>query len=280
MTITDAHIHIWRSNSRQFPWDRSAQIPPLSEYPVESLIDAMSRTGVDKAVLVQHSIYGYNNSYIIDCARRYPQLFSTIIKLDPLAPTSPERLRQLVEEHNIQGLRLHVANHPQPAWLASTATFAIWEMAARLQIVIGILLDPPQLSYAHEVISRFPEVRVVIDHLGRVNVDEPITGKNFQLLLELAAYPNVFVKVSGFYALSKQPFPYLDLRPYVHALQQRFSSQRLLWATDLPLLMRSGESYAQALDILHHQLPSTSEAEMEWMMGKAALQLFRFGIAR
>jgi predicted TIM-barrel fold metal-dependent hydrolase len=280
MTIVDSHAHVWPVDAADYPWDHALSNLPTFSAPLHSLLEAMDGAGVGKAVLIQHSIHGYDNRYVLDCARRHPDRFCTVIKVDPLARSAPEQLRQLAETHNVQGLRLHAAAKPDSTWLSSAETYPLWEMAGRLGIVIGILLDPRQLGQAHEIISRFPQVSVIIDHMGRANVDEPADGQRFQQLLDLAELPNVYVKVSGFYALSKQKYPYHDMVPYVRALWQRYGRERLMWATDFPYLVRAGETYAQATTVLRHHLPQLTEGDMAWLMGKTALRLFRFGLAR
>ena len=59
MAIVDTHCHA----------------SPYWYAPVESLLDEMNRSRVDKAVLIQ--IGGmYDNSYLIECIRRFPGRFS------------------------------------------------------------------------------------------------------------------------------------------------------------------------------------------------------------
>jgi predicted TIM-barrel fold metal-dependent hydrolase len=280
MTTVDSHVHVWLEDSAEYPWDRSVPNLPTFSAPLDSLLEAMDGAGVDKAVLIQHSLHGYDNRYVLDCARQYPDRFCTVIKVNPLARNAPEQLRQLAETHNVQGLRLHAAANPDSTWLSSAETYPLWEMAGRLGIVIGILLDPRQLGQAHEIINRFPQVSVIIDHMGRVNVAEPPDGQRFQQLLDLAQLPNVYVKVSGFYALSKQNYPYPDTVPLVQALWQRYGRERLMWATDFPYLIHAGETYAQDKTVLRHQLPALDQDDMAWLMGKTALCLFHFGVAQ
>jgi predicted TIM-barrel fold metal-dependent hydrolase len=66
------------------------------------------------------------------------------------------------------------------------------------------------------------------------------------------------------------------MTPYVEALWERFGRERLMWATDFPLSVRAGEDYPQATTLLRYHLPHLSEDDQAWLMGKTALQLFRF----
>lgn len=276
MGIVDSHVHVFAADAEPYPWHPLSPIRPDVTVPVESLIATMDAAGVDHAVIIQHSCYGYDNRYILDCAKTDPARFCAVVKVHPLAPESPDVLRRLALDHGAQGLRLQTTLDPQANWLDSPDTFPLWQAAADLGMVVGILLDPPQMGQAETIIQRFPQVKVIIDHIGRVDVGQPPEHPYFQTLLGLSRFPNTYVKLSGFYALSRQPYPYLDLQPHVAALWDAFGPQRLMWATDFPLLVRAGEPYEAALNIFDHHLPSATPEEREWLMGQTALSLFRF----
>ena len=92
MVIVDTHCHA----------------SPYWYAPVESLLHEMSRAGVDKALLVQ--IGGiYDNSYLIECMRRFPGRFSVVAMVDTDLPDAPQRLEPVpaghhdVEDHEVGG---------------------------------------------------------------------------------------------------------------------------------------------------------------------------------
>ncbi len=271
----DSHVHVFLADSSDYPWDPHYQLRPTYDAPVEDLLIVMDEADVEKAVIVQHSCYGYDNRYIVDCSQRYPKRFCSIVKVDPLAEDAPHQLAHLAELACVVGLRLQPVAQPQSTWLADKRTFPLWEVCASTSLVIGILLDAHQLVMAEAVIRQFPSVNVIIDHMGRFPGVNSSTKEAFQHLLNLSALENVFVKVSGFYALSQEDYPYLDLSSQVEELYQAFGASRLMWASDYPLVIHAGETYAQATDILSHQLPKLTVDEQGWMMGKTALNLFR-----
>jgi predicted TIM-barrel fold metal-dependent hydrolase len=98
--------------------------------PVETLLDQMNRNGVDKAVLIQ--IRGlYDNSYLIECIRRFPGKFSGVAIVDIASPDAPERLERLVKE-GIEGIRLHAKSRSP-----GRDPLAIWRKARELGISVS-----------------------------------------------------------------------------------------------------------------------------------------------
>ena len=70
MVVVDTHCHV----------------SPYWYEPVETLLYQMNSNGVDKAVLIQMG-GDYDNSYLIECVRRFPGRFSAVGWLTPIGPT-------------------------------------------------------------------------------------------------------------------------------------------------------------------------------------------------
>jgi L-fuconolactonase len=93
------------------------------------------------------------------------------------------------------------------------------------------------LPLAVGVAERYPDLTLIIDHLGlrqppMDSADDP-PFKSLPDLLALAKYPNVAVKMCGLPALSRQPFPFLDVVPELRSIVDAFGADRLMWASDI-----------------------------------------------
>ena len=83
---------------------------------------------------------------------------------------------------------------------------------------------------------------VVVDHMGRPDVTQPVDGPEFELFVRMMReYPNIWSKVScperlsvaGPPALNGEPRPYRDVVPFARRLVETFPD-RVLWGTDWP----------------------------------------------
>src|SRR5262249_395564 len=155
----------------------------------EMLLRLMDQSDVDRAVIVQPSCYGYDHRYVTDTLRAYPGRFAAACLVDPLAPDAPAQLAARHAE-GYQGLRLNPSVAGEAEWLNDPLTAPIWEQAAALDIVISLLILPQQMTRAAEMIARFPEVPVIIDHLGRPDVDLGEPEGVYADTLALAQYEN------------------------------------------------------------------------------------------
>jgi len=112
--IIDTHLEVWTFDPK-FPFHHPER-PDLKrvelEGPIENEVQEMHDFGLTYTVLVNPRFYGWDNSYVADCLRRYPKLLVGHGLLDPLQPDPAGRLRYWVREHGLQGMRFSPIYHP------------------------------------------------------------------------------------------------------------------------------------------------------------------------
>ena len=75
------------------------------------------------------------------------------------------------------------------------------------------------------IIARHPEVRVIVDHLGKPDVTEPPPYLSYQPVLRLSDFAKVWVKIGDYQIASKQSFPWPDTAPFVAELRRAFGPE-------------------------------------------------------
>jgi L-fuconolactonase len=106
--------------------------------------------------------------------------------------------------------------------------------------------------------------------------DSPIDRPaELEKLLALKRYPKLFVKISHTWSLSKQPFPFRDTWPQVKKLYDTFGPQRLMWATDWPIV-NTRASYAQALALVKDEMDFLNTEDKAWILSKTIEQVWPF----
>jgi len=276
MTVVDSHLHVWVLRPEKYPWQNLLSSLPEEEASAELLFKHMDENGVDKAVLVQPSFYGYDNSYAADCLERYSDRLAGVCMVDPLDEKAPSQLEHWVKDQGFQGLRLHPHRQHDPTWLNDKKAFPLWEKAAELGIPICFLILPHQMGRLEDMVKRFPTVKVVIDHLGRPVVEKP-PYPSFKGILKIGEYPNAYIKVSGHYGFTKEPYPYADTHVFVKIAYEVYGPRRMLWGTDFPWILKHC-GYTKALGLVRDNgFGFLTQEDKEWILGKTSLSLWRFG---
>lgn len=183
----------------------------------------MGTFGIDRAVLVQPSVYGTDNRVLLEALAALPQRLRGIVVIPPdLSHAELARLHAA----GVRGVRI---NRRNPGGLSLTALRELSRRTAdfgwHVQLLIA-LKDTPDLA---DIVAR-SEVPVVIDHMGFLSPGEGVESSGFQSLLRLAAQGRCWVKLSAPYRLAVRPE---TLDPFIAALVGS-APHRLVWATDWP----------------------------------------------
>ncbi len=174
--LLDTHAHLiaddWATyRARPFTPDLPVPDRPAYTMTAEELLALMDSHGVPHACLVQRGhVYGYDNSYIIDSARRYPGRFHPVVILDTQDPATPGLYRRMVEQDHVAGFRM-ANSRPwllDTAWLSSPAAMEVWRTCADLNTPVSLIFFMNQLPYLLPLLkiiaAEFPDLPIVLDH--------------------------------------------------------------------------------------------------------------------
>ncbi len=224
----DAHCHVFGPAER-FPFspDRT-YTPPDSG--VEDFIRVQERLGLSRAVFVQASCHGSDNSAMIDAIQRGHGRFAGVAMIDP---SFTARDLDELHDYGVRGIRFNFVAHLGGA--PDLDTF--WELVHRVaprgwHIVLH--LDAGDLAARSRLLDAMP-VPYIIDHMARVPAAGGVEQEPFQRLLErITTDEQCWVKISGAERLTEgRVAPFDDVVPLARALIDA-APDRLLWGTDWP----------------------------------------------
>lgn len=267
--LFDTHAHLISDD-----WDRyppralraELPVPKRTEYTVtaEALIQMMDAQRVPTACVVQRGhLYGHDNSYIIDSARRFPGRLLPVVILDTQDPQTPERFADMVKNQRVRGFR--VANtrpsHLDTAWMSSPAALQVWKTCADLNVPMTVIIFQNQLPYVlpllHIIAKMFPTLPVLIDHLGtpygatlvEMNWarESGVTGElimppapDFGVHAFIGRFrdtPNVYFKLTEV-NMERMHEAGVSAAQLVRRMADEFGAERLVWGSDVGQSLR------------------------------------------
>lgn len=270
--IIDPHVHVWKRDPR-YPWAKETTKPPDRDATPEMLLELMKANGVAKTVIIQVIHYRWDNSYLADVLKQYPQYFQGVARVDPQSAAAPDDLSRLVERQNFRGVRISPSADANGDWIRGPLMPPLWKRCRDLKVPMTVLAPVTRIPDVGALIEKFPDLTVVIDHMADSPLDQPDELKK---LLALERYPKVFVKVSHTWTLSKQPYPYLDSQAQVKRLYDVFGPKRLMWGTDWPLV-ENYCGYAKALALVRDRMRWLNDEDKSWMLSKTIERVWPFG---
>ena len=199
--IIDTHLHAVSPDTSRYPL-RQVDLPGNSwvktaPASAEDLIAQMDAAGVAKGVLVQPvGAYGTDNSYVADAGAAHPDRLATVCVIDMTADDRLKQLRYWTQERGIGGVRLFSVPTPKVPWLDDPATFEVWEACQEWGVKVGVCLLPEELPRLGQVLARFPDTPVALDHCGFADFTDGPPWNAAQPLWELAEHQNLYLKVT------------------------------------------------------------------------------------
>ena len=280
--IIDTHSHIIAPDKTKYPLqpygldqgtgDDRRPASWFEDVPAsaEQLLEVMDGAGVDGALLVQAmGAYSYDNAYVVDSAAAYPDRFSSVVIVDMEAPDPAGALRSWAER-GARAVRLFTITKPLATWLDEPRSFPVWETAADLGMPVVIAMLPNQLPQLRNILQRFPDIPVALDHFAFPNLEGGPPYVNAPEHFALVDFPNLNLKVSS--NLLERAEEASGARQFMETLVERFGSDRLMWGSDYS--QTHDRSYADLLGLAQEATAGLSSADRAAYLGGTALRLW------
>lgn len=280
----DAHSHIWTPDVAHYPLGKGWTVDDMKprSFTAEQLLEICRQAGVGRVNLIQMSFYcgrqsagngkGFDNSYMLDMIKLYPDRFVGTAIVDPLGPNPGEAMRALLPK-GVRAFRIapNYSKLPVANWLGPPGYAAMFATAAKTGQALSCLIDPGAFPEVDRMCRKFPDAAVIIDHLGRIGVNGVIDPKDVDALCALARHPKLLVKVGAFYALGKKTPPYLDLAPMIKTVVQAFGARRCMWESDCPFQVVE-QKYEDSVALIRDRLDFLTADDRDWLLHRTAEQ--------
>ena len=236
--IIEWNHHLFHADTTRYPFhSQAAYRPDASRFPADPLADYLAHMdahAIDRAILVHPEPYGDDHRLVLDGLEREPERFLGTALFYPADPDAPKKLRALVaRQPRIIALRFHALRN-KTVYLdrfSDRGPTALWETAAELGLWVELHIDPAFAAQIAPLVKRFPETRVLIDHLAEPYMG---TGVEFANVLALAEYPNVYMKLSGLNHFATDAPLYASVLPFTRWVADAFGPQRMVWGSGTP----------------------------------------------
>lgn len=241
MPVIEWNAHIFSPDTIKYPiHPKATYSPDVSVHPPDPLAAYLKRLdeeGIDRAVIVHPEPYGDDHRLIVDCLNREPKRLRGTSLFYPKDPEAPKKLESLVRQTpHIVSTRFH-AHRGKENYLdrfADQGARALWKKAVDLGLVIELHIGPNYASQAGKLIEEFKGCKVLIDHLAEPHLGSAV---EFADVLELAKYPNVYMKLSGIGHFAQDAPLYKSALPFTSRVIREFGADRMVWGGGSPTIV-------------------------------------------
>jgi len=239
--VIEWNAHIFSPDVSKYPiHPKATYTPDVSVHPVDALavyLKQLDKNKIDRAVIVHPEPYGDDHSLIVDCLRREPDRLRGTSLFYPKDTDAPKKLEALVKRApHIVSTRFHAHRGKETYFDSFTdqGPKALWKKAADLDLVIELHIGPNYAAQAGKLIKEFKGCKVLIDHLAEPHMGSAVEFAN---VLDLAKYPNVYMKLSGLGHFAEDTPYYESALPFTDRVIREFGVDRMVWGSGSPKIV-------------------------------------------
>ncbi|MFD0818429.1 amidohydrolase family protein, partial [Micromonospora zhanjiangensis] len=278
--IIDAHHHLWQPE-RGYHWlDEPGLAAIRRPFTPADLTAEITAAGVSGTVLVEGGrCHPDEVPEFLGLAADTPAILGVVAWIDVAAEDvagTVARYRRLPGADLLVGVRAQVQGEDDPDYLDRPDVRRGLAAIGAAGLVFDLVIRADQIPSAARAARALPELRFVLDHLGKPRIDQGAAGLRDWRgpLAELAGNPNVAGKLSGLVTEAGPGWTPESLGPFVEVAVAEFGAERLMFGSDWPVCLLAAD-YPGVLAALRAALPPLSAAQRRDIFAGTALRTYR-----
>lgn len=263
----DSHQHFWNYSAAEYPWIGPGMERLARDYLPADLAAVAGAEGIEGSVAVQARQSLAESRWLLGLAEENPLIRGVVGWVDLRGDNVATVLAELSAHERFVGVRHVVQDEPDPRFLLGEEFVRGLRQLHAFGLTYDLLLYPPQLPAAVELVGMLPEQPFVLDHLAKPRIKTGAIQTWRRDIEALARHDNVCCKVSGMVTEAAwRGWKAADFRPYLDVVLEAFSPERLMFGSDWPVCLLAGE-YAEVVGIVSDFFSPLSAAEQDQIWG-------------
>lgn len=232
----DAHHHFWRYTPLAFDWIDERMQSLRRDFLLIDLEPELAAASVDTTVVFHARQTLEEIRWLLECAARSPSI-RAVVGWAPLAPKDfSDTLGPLRSDGLLKDLR-HVVQGEPADFLDDVGFNRGIDCLLETGLVYNLLIVARQLEESARFVDRHPNQSFVLDHIAKPDIANGSFSAWETPFRELARRENVVCKLSGMVTEAEwKQWSGTALKPYFDTALEAFGSERLMCASDWPVL--------------------------------------------
>ena len=271
--IIDSHQHIWNPSKAHYDWLGPDFATLYRSFEFEELLPELETAGIDFTIQVQSADNKEDTQLMRDSASKHEEV-AGIVGYAPIhnAAQTAETLNSWKNDELMVGVRTLIHNQKDPHWILRddvSEGLSVLEVEGFTFDLVSVI--PDHLRNISVLSERFPNLRIVIDHLSKPPVGSDDSKEWKELISIAASNPLVYAKVSGLYSSvgNLEDWSTESIRPYFEYALDVFGPERLMYGGDWPISLLAG-GYTKVWEGLQPLFQELSKSDREQILGRTA----------
>jgi len=274
----DSHQHFWKYDPARDSWIDEFMGVIKRDFLPKDLLPILKANNIDGTIAVQADQSEDETIFLLNFADEFTFIKGVVGWLDLKSDNIETKLQYYSKHDKLIGLR-HIVQAESSGFLENEDFLRGVSLLEKYNLSYDILVYYTQLEEVISFVNKFPNQRFVLDHIGKPTIGLGGKSQEFKTwkknIIELAAYPNVYCKISGMVTETTfNQWEFEDFTTYLDVVTNAFGVDRIMFGSDWPVCLLSG-GYTKVLNIIENYYKSFSREEVNKLMGKNALKFYK-----
>ena len=272
--VVDSHHHFWDIDKFDYSWMPDGS-PLAVDYGPTQLAPLIKAAGIDYTVVVQAVSSPDEARWLLELADQNDFIAGIVGWVDLTDPKVGYTLDELQRSKYFKGVRHIWEGENDPGWIVNSGAINGLQELVRRDLTFDFLAKPPNLPFIPQVMEQVPDLRAVVDHIGKPLIADHLVEPWLSDMRKVASINGIHCKISGMITeADQQSWIADDLRPYVHHILGMYGTDRLMFGTDWPVCTLAGE-YQTVADTTRGILNLLSHTAKADVFGGTAIRFYR-----
>jgi len=278
--IIDTHLHIWDPDAISYPWLKD--VPQLNRAHLPGDYRETSEGfPIEKMIFVQceadFAQFNEEVDWVTRQAAGEPRI-KGIVAWAPLekGEGAHDDLAALNENRLMRGIRRIIQFEEDTSFCLQPDFIRGVQLLSEFDLHFEICIKgDEQFKNTLELVSKCPDVRFILDHIGKPFIKEKIMEPWAGYMRELADMPHIWCKMSGLVNEADwESWTPDDIRPYIDKVIETFGFDRTMFGGDWPVCTLAS-NYSTWADTLFDAVSSVSAEEKAKLFHDNAMEFYR-----
>jgi len=262
----DSHQHFWRRDRGDYTWLTPELGAIYRDYLPSDLEPQLAAAGIGSTILVQAAATVDETRFLLSLANDSDFIAGVVGWVDFESSEAPDTIAELSGDPQLVGLRPMIQDIPDTGWMLRDDLAPAFEAMIDHGLVFDALVKPRHLPALRELIARYPDLAMVLDHgakppfaAGNLAADELAEWKRG--ITTLARETPIVCKLSGLVTEAGSADAAVLAECAGHLLDS-FGPQRVMWGSDWPVceLVCSYAEWCRTTELLLAKLGQAERA--------------------
>lgn len=260
-------------------WQESDELKPICKsFLPADLQPHLKSKGIDKAVFVQTQHDTAENDWVLELCGQHDWLAGVVGWVDLASDQCEAQIEKYKANDKFLGVRHITQGEADDDFIISEPVLKGLGLLEKHDLAFDLLFFVKHLKHGATVAKKFPNLRLVIDHLAKPVIKKGEIDGWKEHLIAAAQCPNVYCKLSGMVTEADwENWKPADLKPYVELALENFGPERCMFGSDWPVCELAA-SYEEVFDALVECIGGLSESEKSHVLGQTAVEFYRLKV--